>query len=144
MLNVICLISPTVTLPFHTCNFMVLLEVLICIICIVLQIKMFLSKGVKLLDTTSSVRHYHTARPPEGKSFTLRSHVFTSMASVKNYWADLKCVCLNTPLGKWSLSNDSTILALSPRPFLHTGGIELPNSFFKSRFLSCLSLACLT
>lgn len=60
-----------------------------------------MNKGVKLLDTTSSLPGYRTASPPPDKPFTLRTHMFTSMAAVKSYWTDLKCVCLNTPLGKW-------------------------------------------
>lgn len=66
-----------------------------------LQIKMFLSKGAKLLDTTTSIPNYKTACPPPGKSFVSRCHMFTSMIAVQNFWSDLKCVCLNTPLGKF-------------------------------------------
>jgi len=69
---------------------------------VLLQIKMFLSKGLKLLDTTKSIPNYKTARPPPGKSFVSRCHMFSSMIAVQSFWSDLKCVCLNTPLGKFS------------------------------------------
>lgn len=66
------------------------------------QIKLFLNKGVKLLDTSVSQPGWYTARPPDGMtSFAVRTHMFTSMAALRSYWSDLKCVCLNTPLGKW-------------------------------------------
>lgn len=65
-----------------------------------LQIKMFLSKGIKLLDTTTSLANYKTICPPPGKSFVSRCHMFTSMNALHNFWNDLKCVCLNTALGK--------------------------------------------
>lgn len=68
---------------------------------VLLQIKMFLSKGCKLLDTTTSIPNYKTACPPPGKSFVSRCHMFTSMITVQSFWSDLKCVCLNTPLGKF-------------------------------------------
>ncbi|KAL9959941.1 hypothetical protein ACROYT_G033320 [Oculina patagonica] len=60
---------------------------------------MFLSKGIKLLDTTPSLANYKTICPPPGKSFVSRCHMFTSMNAVHNFWNDLKCVCLNTALG---------------------------------------------
>ena len=69
---------------------------------VLLQIKMFLTKGSKLLDTTKSIPNYKTACPPPGKSFVSRCHMFTSMIAVQSFWSDLKCVCLNTPLGKFS------------------------------------------
>lgn len=80
---------------FHLDNYMLALFVAL------LQIKMFLSKGSKLLDTTKSIPNYKTARPPPGKSFVSRCHMFTSMIAVQSFWSDLKCVCLNTPLGKF-------------------------------------------
>ncbi|XP_068737049.1 general transcription factor 3C polypeptide 1-like isoform X2 [Montipora capricornis] len=61
--------------------------------------KIFLSKGVKLLDTRTSIPAYHTVCPPPEKSFEMRTHLFTTMAAVRSYWRDLNCVCLNTPLG---------------------------------------------
>ena len=84
------------TFSFHFDNCVLALFV------VLLQIKMFLSIGSKLLDTTKSIPNYKTACPPPGKSFVSRCHMFTSMIAVQSFWSDLKCVCLNTPLGKFS------------------------------------------
>ena len=64
---------------------------------------MFLHKGTRLLDTTTSLKNYRTALPPAGKPFVSRCHMFSNTVAVKNFWTDLKCVCLNTPLGKFDI-----------------------------------------
>lgn len=51
-----------------------------------------------IVDTTVCDPHYNmaieTIRP-----FERRRYVFSSAQDVENYWFDLLCVCLNTPLG---------------------------------------------
>lgn len=50
-----------------------------------------------IVDTTTCDPHYnlaHSSRP-----FERRLYVLNSMQDVENYWFDLQCVCLNTPLG---------------------------------------------
>ncbi|XP_022784579.1 general transcription factor 3C polypeptide 1-like [Stylophora pistillata] len=63
------------------------------------HIRIFLHKGTRILDTTTSITNYKTALPPQGQSFVSRCHMFSNAVAVKNFWTDLKCVCLNTPLG---------------------------------------------
>ena len=41
--------------------------------------------------------HYNVAR--SSRPFERRSYVLNSVQDVENYWFDLQCVCLNTPLG---------------------------------------------
>lgn len=62
-----------------------------------LQIFVFLKKNAVIVDTTICDPHYnlaHSSRP-----FERRLYVLNSMQDVENYWFDLQCVCLNTPLG---------------------------------------------
>ena len=50
-----------------------------------------------IVDTTTCDPHYNVAR--SSRPFERRSYVLNSMQDVENYWFDLQCVCLNTPLG---------------------------------------------
>ncbi|XP_062040777.1 general transcription factor 3C polypeptide 1-like isoform X2 [Lepus europaeus] len=61
------------------------------------QVFVFLKKNAVIVDTTICDPHYnlaHSSRP-----FERRHYVMNSMQDVENYWFDLQCVCLNTPLG---------------------------------------------
>ncbi|XP_023471845.2 general transcription factor 3C polypeptide 1 [Equus przewalskii] len=61
------------------------------------QVFIFLKKNAVIVDTTICDPHYnlaHSSRP-----FEKRLYVLNSMQDVENYWFDLQCVCLNTPLG---------------------------------------------
>ncbi|XP_040829101.1 general transcription factor 3C polypeptide 1 [Ochotona curzoniae] len=61
------------------------------------QVFIFLKKNAVIVDTTICDPHYnlaHSSRP-----FERRHYVMNSMQDVENYWFDLQCVCLNTPLG---------------------------------------------
>uniref|UniRef100_A0A8C0KEV9 Ral transcription factor IIIC subunit 1 n=1 Tax=Canis lupus dingo TaxID=286419 RepID=A0A8C0KEV9_CANLU len=61
------------------------------------QVFVFLKKNAVIVDTTICDPHYnlaHSSRP-----FERRLYVLNSMQDVENYWFDLQCVCLNTPLG---------------------------------------------
>nr|XP_027804403.2 general transcription factor 3C polypeptide 1 isoform X1 [Marmota flaviventris] len=61
------------------------------------QVFVFLKKNAVIIDTTICDPHYnlaHSTRP-----FERRLYVLNSMQDVENYWFDLQCVCLNTPLG---------------------------------------------
>ncbi|XP_059010754.1 general transcription factor 3C polypeptide 1 isoform X1 [Mustela lutreola] len=61
------------------------------------QVFIFLKKNAVIVDTTICDPHYnlaHSSRP-----FERRLYVLNSMQDVENYWFDLQCVCLNTPLG---------------------------------------------
>ncbi|XP_047388879.1 general transcription factor 3C polypeptide 1 isoform X3 [Sciurus carolinensis] len=61
------------------------------------QVFIFLKRNAVIIDTTICDPHYnlaHSTRP-----FERRLYVLNSMQDVENYWFDLQCVCLNTPLG---------------------------------------------
>uniref|UniRef100_A0A8B9Y541 Ral transcription factor IIIC subunit 1 n=1 Tax=Bos mutus grunniens TaxID=30521 RepID=A0A8B9Y541_BOSMU len=61
------------------------------------QVFVYLKKNVGIVDTTTCDPHYNVAR--SSRPFERRSYVLNSMQDVENYWFDLQCVCLNTPLG---------------------------------------------
>ncbi|KAK2909570.1 hypothetical protein Q8A67_005407 [Cirrhinus molitorella] len=62
------------------------------------QVFVFLKTKGTIVDTTVCDPHYNmaieTLRP-----FERRRYAFSSAQDVENYWFDLLCVCLNTPLG---------------------------------------------
>nr|XP_012320038.1 general transcription factor 3C polypeptide 1 [Aotus nancymaae] len=61
------------------------------------QVFVFLKKNAVIVDTTICDPHYNLAR--SSRPFERRLYVLNSMQDVENYWFDLQCVCLNTPLG---------------------------------------------
>ncbi|KAF6124687.1 general transcription factor IIIC subunit 1 [Phyllostomus discolor] len=61
------------------------------------QVFIFLKKNAAIVDTTICDPHYNLAR--SSRPFERRPYVLNSMQDVENYWFDLQCVCLNTPLG---------------------------------------------
>ncbi|XP_012587099.1 PREDICTED: general transcription factor 3C polypeptide 1 [Condylura cristata] len=61
------------------------------------QVFIFLKKNAAIVDTTTCDPHYNLAR--SSRPFERRPYVLNSMQDVENYWLDLQCVCLNTPLG---------------------------------------------
>ncbi|XP_044903716.1 general transcription factor 3C polypeptide 1 isoform X1 [Felis catus] len=61
------------------------------------QVFIFLKKNAVIVDTTICDPHYNLAR--SSRPFERRLYVLKSMQDVENYWFDLQCVCLNTPLG---------------------------------------------
>ncbi|XP_054438758.1 general transcription factor 3C polypeptide 1 [Pteronotus mesoamericanus] len=61
------------------------------------QVFIFLKKKAAIVDTTICDPHYNLAR--SSRPFERRLYVLNSMQDVENYWFDLQCVCLNTPLG---------------------------------------------
>ncbi|XP_006896693.1 PREDICTED: general transcription factor 3C polypeptide 1 [Elephantulus edwardii] len=61
------------------------------------QVFIFLKKNAVIVDTTTCDPHYHLAHST--RPFDRRLYVLESMQDVENYWFDLQCVCLNTPLG---------------------------------------------
>ncbi|XP_003795798.1 general transcription factor 3C polypeptide 1 [Otolemur garnettii] len=61
------------------------------------QVFIFLKKNAVIVDTTICDPHYNLAR--SSRPFERRLYVLNSMQDVENYWFDLQCVCLNTPLG---------------------------------------------
>ncbi|GAA6073726.1 general transcription factor 3C polypeptide 1, partial [Tachysurus ichikawai] len=57
----------------------------------------FLKKHATIVDTTVCEPHYN--RAIETRAFERRRYTFNTQQDVENYWFDLMCVCLNTPLG---------------------------------------------
>ncbi|XP_051993132.1 general transcription factor 3C polypeptide 1 isoform X3 [Xyrauchen texanus] len=62
------------------------------------QVFVFLKTKATILDTTVCDPHYNMAIESI-HPFERRHYVFNSSQNVDNYWFDLLCVCLNTPLG---------------------------------------------
>ncbi|KFP29783.1 General transcription factor 3C polypeptide 1, partial [Colius striatus] len=61
------------------------------------QVFVYMKRNAVIVDTTICDPHYnlaHSSRP-----FERRLYVLNSMQDVENFWFDLQCVCLNTPLG---------------------------------------------
>lgn len=62
------------------------------------QVFVYLKTKATIADTTVCEPHYHLAL--EGaRPFERRHYQFSSAQHVENYWFDLLCVCLNSPLG---------------------------------------------
>ncbi|XP_072514014.1 general transcription factor 3C polypeptide 1 isoform X2 [Salminus brasiliensis] len=57
----------------------------------------YLKKHATIVDTTVCEPHYNLAI--ETRPFDRRRYTFSTQQDVENYWFDLLCVCLNTPLG---------------------------------------------
>ncbi|XP_053333038.1 general transcription factor 3C polypeptide 1-like isoform X1 [Clarias gariepinus] len=57
----------------------------------------FLKRHATIVDTSMCEPHYNLAI--ETRPFERRHYSFNSLQDVENYWFDLMCVCLNTPLG---------------------------------------------
>ncbi|CAK6972755.1 general transcription factor 3C polypeptide 1-like [Scomber scombrus] len=63
------------------------------------QVFVFLRRNATIVDTTNAEPHYWQVTASPDKSFDRRQYTFSSAEDVENYWFDMMCVCLNTPLG---------------------------------------------
>ncbi|XP_050926445.1 LOW QUALITY PROTEIN: general transcription factor 3C polypeptide 1 [Lates calcarifer] len=63
------------------------------------QVFVYLRRNTTIVDTTSAEPHYWLVTESPDKLFDRRQYTFNSAEDVENYWFDLMCVCLNTPLG---------------------------------------------
>ncbi|XP_041790222.1 general transcription factor 3C polypeptide 1 [Chelmon rostratus] len=63
------------------------------------QVFVYLKRNASIVDTTSSEPHYWLVAESPDKPFERRQYTFNTAEDVENYWFDLMCVCLNTPLG---------------------------------------------
>ncbi|KAJ8246125.1 hypothetical protein GJAV_G00263900 [Gymnothorax javanicus] len=61
------------------------------------QIFVYLKKKATIVDTTTCEPHYNVVM--SSRPFEHRSYTFDTQQDMENYWFDLQCVCLNTPLG---------------------------------------------
>lgn len=60
---------------------------------------MYLKRNATIVDTTNAEPHYWLVTESADKLFERRQYTFNTAEDVENYWFDLMCVCLNTPLG---------------------------------------------
>ncbi|KFO88541.1 General transcription factor 3C polypeptide 1, partial [Buceros rhinoceros silvestris] len=80
------------------------------------QVFVYVRRNAVIVDTTICDPHYNLAR--SSRPFERRLYVLNTMQDVENFWFDLQCVCLNTPLGvvrcprskKSSLQGEETAL----------------------------------
>ncbi|XP_035036603.2 general transcription factor 3C polypeptide 1 [Hippoglossus stenolepis] len=63
------------------------------------QVFLYLKRNATIVDTTSAEPHYWLIAESPDKPFEKRKYTFNTFEDVENYWFDLMCVCLNTPLG---------------------------------------------
>ncbi|NXY88232.1 TF3C1 factor, partial [Alcedo cyanopectus] len=61
------------------------------------QVFVYMKRSAVIVDTTICDPHYNLAQ--SSRSFERRLYVLRTMQDVENFWFDLQCVCLNTPLG---------------------------------------------
>ncbi|XP_029432764.1 general transcription factor 3C polypeptide 1 [Rhinatrema bivittatum] len=61
------------------------------------QVFVYMKKNGSIVDTTICDPHYNLAQ--SSRPFERRSYVFSGLQDLENFWFDLQCVCLNTPLG---------------------------------------------
>uniref|UniRef100_A0A672TKP6 Uncharacterized protein n=1 Tax=Strigops habroptila TaxID=2489341 RepID=A0A672TKP6_STRHB len=61
------------------------------------QVFVYMKKNAVIVDTTICDPHYNLAQ--SSRPFERRLYVLNTMQDVENFWFDLQCVCLNTPLG---------------------------------------------
>ncbi|KFZ51116.1 General transcription factor 3C polypeptide 1, partial [Antrostomus carolinensis] len=61
------------------------------------QVFVYMKRNAVIVDTTICDPHYNLAK--SSRPFERRLYVLNSMQDVENFWFDLQCVCLNTPLG---------------------------------------------
>ncbi|XP_030636150.1 general transcription factor 3C polypeptide 1 [Chanos chanos] len=61
------------------------------------QVFVYVKRHATIADTTTCEPHYNLA--VETRPFDRRRYTFCSAQDVENYWFDLMCVCLNSPLG---------------------------------------------
>ncbi|NXK90061.1 TF3C1 factor, partial [Formicarius rufipectus] len=61
------------------------------------QVFVYMKRNAVVVDTTICDLHYNLAQ--SSHPFERRLYVLNTMQDVENFWFDLQCVCLNTPLG---------------------------------------------
>ncbi|XP_033887419.3 general transcription factor 3C polypeptide 1 isoform X2 [Acipenser ruthenus] len=61
------------------------------------QVFVYVKKKAAIVDTTTCDPHYNLAL--SSRPFEKRFYTFNSLQQLENFWFDLQCVCLNTPLG---------------------------------------------
>uniref|UniRef100_A0A8C9ERQ9 General transcription factor IIIC subunit 1 n=1 Tax=Pavo cristatus TaxID=9049 RepID=A0A8C9ERQ9_PAVCR len=93
------------------------------------QVFVYMKRNAVIVDTTICDPHYNLAQ--SSRPFERRLYVLNTMQDVENFWFDLQCVCLNTPLGMENTVSENrltvrlqTFLTKHPLP-LSTGGNKI-------------------
>lgn len=68
-------------------------------LCCPTQVFVYVKRNISIVDTTNAEPHYWLVTESADKPFERRHYTFTTAEDVENYWFDLMCVVLNTPLG---------------------------------------------
>ncbi|XP_029998017.1 general transcription factor 3C polypeptide 1 isoform X2 [Sphaeramia orbicularis] len=63
------------------------------------QVYVYVKCNATIVDTTNAEPHYWLVTESPDKPFERRQYTFNTAEDTENYWFDLMCVCLNTPLG---------------------------------------------
>ncbi|XP_077172352.1 general transcription factor 3C polypeptide 1 isoform X2 [Paroedura picta] len=61
------------------------------------QVFVYLKRNAVIVDTTACEPHYNLAQ--SSRPFDRRFYTLRTLQDVEDYWFELQCVCLNTPLG---------------------------------------------
>uniref|UniRef100_A0A672YIJ2 Uncharacterized protein n=1 Tax=Sphaeramia orbicularis TaxID=375764 RepID=A0A672YIJ2_9TELE len=62
------------------------------------QVYVYVKCNATIVDTTNAEPHYWLVTESPDKPFERRQYTFNTAEDTENYWFDLMCVCLNTPL----------------------------------------------
>lgn len=74
-----------------------------------------MKRNAVIVDTTICDLHYNLAQ--SSRPFERRCYVLNTLQDVENFWFDLQCVCLNTPLGMAQLGLLSSLTAPAGHTF---------------------------
>lgn len=80
-----------------------------------MQVFVYLKRNSVIVDTTNTEPHYWLVSEAPDKPFERRHYTFNTTEDVENYWFDLMCVCLNTPLGMCIPVNQTFLLAFTQK-----------------------------
>uniref|UniRef100_A0A8C5S921 Ral transcription factor IIIC subunit 1 n=1 Tax=Laticauda laticaudata TaxID=8630 RepID=A0A8C5S921_LATLA len=85
------------------------------------QVFVYLKKKAVIVDTTICEPHYNLAQ--SSRPFDKRHYNLGTLQDVENFWFDLQCVCLNTPLGRM-LATTLSDVALEQESAAHKHNLE--------------------
>lgn len=71
------------------------------------QMLVFVCKKASILDTTTSKPD--TTKISDQQRYMRRFYELNSLKELQNYWFDLQCICLDTPLGKTPVCFDRSL-----------------------------------
>uniref|UniRef100_A0A3Q3R7E9 Uncharacterized protein n=1 Tax=Monopterus albus TaxID=43700 RepID=A0A3Q3R7E9_MONAL len=108
------------------------------------QVFVYLRRNATIVDTTNAEPHYWLVTESPDKPFERRQYTFNTAEDVENYWFDLMCVCLNTPLGTHTGSGEVCDDGSIPGDGKGAGGLHSGffahlkrNWFWTSHLLAC-------